>query len=307
MDRMYFIGVSTKRSSIMGIFPKWVAALGLDAEIVGVDVTPGAPPDALRDVVENVVADDNAVGALVTTHKLAVYEGSSDLFDTVDAWCALCGEVSCLAKREGRLLGWAKDPITSWASFADVAGADHFARYPEAEVLCLGAGGSGTAFATRLLTVDHPPARIVISDRSPGRLDAVERIHLQVDTPVSVSYRPVVDPSDNDHLLSRLPSHSVVVNATGMGKDLPGTPIGDDVAFPEHGVAWDFNYRGSLQFIAQARAQADRQLTVADGWGYFLRGWADHIAEIFQIEITMDQRGNLALIADAVRRHVGPD
>lgn len=303
MDRMYFIGVSTKRSSIMGIFPPWADALGLDAGIVGVDVEPGASPETLRGVVHRVVADDEALGALITTHKLAVYEGASDLFDTVDAWSALCGEVSCLAKRDGRLLGWAKDPMTSWASFADVAGADHFARHPEAEVLCLGAGGSGTAFTTRLLTAEHPPASIVVTDRSPGRLDTVERIHRQLETPVTVSYRPVIDSSDNDRLLSRMPRHSVVVNATGMGKDLPGTPIGDDAPFPEHGVAWDFNYRGSLEFIAQARAQAaDRDLTVADGWGYFLRGWSDHIAEIFQIAITEDLREELARVADSVRR-----
>ena len=34
---IYFIGVTTGKSSIMRVFPKWAQALGLDAEIKGID------------------------------------------------------------------------------------------------------------------------------------------------------------------------------------------------------------------------------------------------------------------------------
>lgn len=44
-------------------------------------------------------------------------------------------------------------------------------------------------------------------------------------------------PEINDQLLSTLPEHSVVIHATGMGKDLPGSPITDRAVFPLHGVA----------------------------------------------------------------------
>ena len=75
-------------------------------------------------------------------------------------------------------------------------------------------------------------------------------------------------------------------HATGLGKDAPGSPLTDAAVFPEQGFAWDFNYRGDLLFLAQARRQAAaRQLYVEDGWVYFLHGWTRVIAEVFHIEI----------------------
>ena len=40
---MYFVGVTTGQSSIMKVFPVWAKALGLDAEIKGIDL-PSTPP-----------------------------------------------------------------------------------------------------------------------------------------------------------------------------------------------------------------------------------------------------------------------
>jgi shikimate 5-dehydrogenase len=57
-----------------------------------------------------------------------------------------------------------------------------------------------------------------------------------------------------------------MVNATGLGKDGPGSPITDAAPFPEWGYAWDFNYRGDLVFLEQARRQQTaRRLHVEDG------------------------------------------
>ena len=60
----------------------------------------------------------------------------------------------------------------------------------------------------------------------------------------------------NDEILAGAPSGSVVVNATGMGKDTPGSPLTDTALFPLNGVAWELNYRGELDFMRQAQAQA---------------------------------------------------
>jgi shikimate 5-dehydrogenase len=77
-----------------------------------------------------------------------------------------------------------------------------------------------------------------------------------------------------------------VANATGLGKDAPGSPITDAAIFPEYGYAWDFNYRGDLVFLDQARRQAAaRHLTLEDGWVYFIHGWTQVIAEVFDIAI----------------------
>jgi shikimate 5-dehydrogenase len=80
----------------------------------------------------------------------------------------------------------------------------------------------------------------------------------------------------------------MVVNATGLGKDGPGSPLTDRVVFPEGGLVWEFNYRGDLVFLDQARAaEQARNLSVHDGWVYFIHGWTRVIAEVFDIDIPM--------------------
>jgi len=70
-----------------------------------------------------------------------------------------------------------------------------------------------------------------------------------------------------------LPHGSVVINATGMGKDTPGSPITNAGVFPRQGIAWEINHRGGLDFWHQAKAQeADQNLIVEDGWLFFLYG-----------------------------------
>jgi shikimate 5-dehydrogenase len=71
-----------------------------------------------------------------------------------------------------------------------------------------------------------------------------------------------------------------------LGKDAPGSPISPGARFPERGIAWDLNYRGELVFLDQARsAVAAQRLQVEDGWIYFVHGWIQAIAEVFDIEI----------------------
>jgi shikimate 5-dehydrogenase len=78
----------------------------------------------------------------------------------------------------------------------------------------------------------------------------------------------------------------MVINATGLGKDRPGSPLTDSVEYPENGIAWDFNYRGDLIFLEQAKAQKEsKTLSVEDGWVYFIHGWTRVIAEVFHIDI----------------------
>src|SRR5690606_34285437 len=93
----------------------------------------------------------------------------------------------------------------------------------------------------------------------------------------------------NDEAMGNLPGGSVVINATGMGKDLPGSPITDAGRFPAGGLAWELNYRGDLEFLRQARRQSlAGDLRVEDGWVYFLHGWTSVIAEVFDVQIDAD-------------------
>src|SRR5262249_3160618 len=92
-----------------------------------------------------------------------------------------------------------------------------------------------------------------------------------------------------------------VVNATGMGKDLPGSPVTSEAIFPERGVAWELNYRGKLAFLRQAeRQRGPRKLRVEDGWLCFLHGWTHVIALLLKARIDREVFEELAAIAASV-------
>jgi shikimate dehydrogenase len=93
-----------------------------------------------------------------------------------------------------------------------------------------------------------------------------------------------------------------VVNATGLGKDAPGSPLSEAARFPERALVWELNYRGELRFLQQARRQADdRSLEIHDGWRYFLHGWTEVISEIFELELTPERFERLAEAAEPER------
>lgn len=304
--RFFFIGVTTGASSIVRIFPRWCEVLGLgdDVELVGRDIPVGAPPAAYRAAVEELSRDEDALGALVTTHKLGIYEAGRDLFAGVDELAELCGEVSCVARRDGGLFGWAKDPISAGRSLERVLDARHF-RDGQGHALCMGAGGSGTAIALYLLARrpdGDRPARLLVTDRSSERLGRLWVTLQGLGVAPAVELVKVDAPDEHGALLERLPPASLVVNATGMGKDLQGSPLPPDARFPEDGVAWELNYRGELPFLRQAHAQAgERRLTVEDGWVYFIYGWTAVMEEVFQRPITSDELEALAAEAEFAR------
>jgi len=102
--------------------------------------------------------------------------------------------------------------------------------------------------------------------------------------------------------VGKLPPGSVVINATGMGKDRPGSPITEAGVFPDHGLVWELNYRGALDFLQQARRQqAERKLKIEDGWNYFLHGWTQVIAEVFHLTLTPELFTQLDSAASASR------
>jgi shikimate 5-dehydrogenase len=157
-------------------------------------------------------------------------------------------------------------------------------------VLCFGAGGSGLATLLHLIHKSDPadrPRRFVAVNRSQGRLDHMRAMVDQFETDIEVTYIQSSDPVRNDAIMAEMPEGSVVINATGMGKDTPGSPITDAGIFPLKGVAWEFNYRGELDFLHQAlRQRESRYLTVEDGWVYFVHGWTQVIAQVLHKEVS---------------------
>ena len=285
----YFIGVTTAASSIMKVFPKWAEFLGLgDVVIRGIDLVPHDSVENYRAVVAFLKSDPLSLGALVTTHKLDLFAAARDMFDVIDLHAALMQETSCLSKRGGKLICHAKDPISSGLSIDGFLPADHFAK-TGAEVLSMGAGGSTIALSWHLMQASrgaNRPSRIIVTNRSQPRLDHIRAIHTAMGSDIPCDYILAATPEDNDRVLGGLRPGSLVINATGLGKDAPGSPLTFAGVFPQRGIVWELNYRGDLVFLDQARArQAEATLQIEDGWSYFIYGWTQVIAEVFSIDI----------------------
>lgn len=304
----YFIGVTTSKSAMMRLFPIWAKALGRpEVALEGVDLKLHDTPEAYRQAVAQIKYDPNSIGALVTTHKIDLVDATRDMFDYLDPYARLCNELSSISKREGRLEGHAKDPISSGLTLDAVLGKGYFGRerMPNAEVLCFGAGGSAVAIALHLINKQDPadrPAKFTMVNRSQPRLDAMAELAQKVGSTIPFEFMRNEDAARNDRIMAALPEGSIVINATGMGKDRPGSPITDAGVFPLNGVAWEYNYRGDLLFLRQAQAQKDsRNLTIEDGWVYFLHGWTQVIAQVFHTEIAGERFAELAKLAETIR------
>ena len=301
----YFVGVTTAKSSIMKVFPRWMEALGHpEVVIAGIDHKIHDEVQAYRATVAQFKYDPLSLGGLVTTHKIDLLAAARDMFDELHISAQLTGEVSSISKRDGRLIGHAKDPLTSGLSMDAFLGKGYFGR-SGGHVLCFGAGGSGKAMAIHLINKVDPadrPARFVVVNRSPGRLEDMRQMVRSLETDIQFEYIQNAAPLVNDAILEQMPEGSLVINATGMGKDTPGSPISDQGIFPRRGIAWEINYRGELDFWHQAMAQKEaRQLFIEDGWLYFLHGWTQVIAEVLHIEINAELFEKLAKIAEVLR------
>ncbi len=165
-------------------------------------------------------------------------------------------------------------------------------------MVCLGSGGAGTAIST---TSPAPTSRPCdhCHRRRPRPLEHPREVHARAGLDPSLFRYEVTDHPDD--LVRDAPPGSLVVNATGLGKDRPGSPI-DDAPFPEGSVIWEINYRGSLDFLHQAEAQqAARGLQVHDGWRYFVHGWTQAVEEVFDVPMPPALVDELAALAEEVR------
>lgn len=284
----YFIGVTTSASSIMKVFPKWAEELGLDACIKGFDFAPHSPAEAYREAVDFIKNDPNSLGALVTTHKIDLYNACRDQFEYLDPYAQKLGEISSISKKDGKLCGHAKDPISSGLALEHFVPLNYWSNY-DGDVLLLGAGGSSLAMSLYFSQDrfgSNVPKHIILANRSIPRLEAARVILDDLNPMIHFDFVHNPTPADNDRTLASLKPHSLIVNATGLGKDGPGSPLTDACCFPEDSLVWEINYRGELLFKEQAERQAaHRRLHVEDGWIYFIHGWTQVISEVFHLPI----------------------
>lgn len=286
----YFIGVTTGKSSIMRVFPKWAEYLGIKAIMKGIDLPLHAPVEMYREAVEFLKNDELSLGALITTHKIDIFNACKDMYDYIDPLAEALHEVSSFSKRDGKFCAHAKDPISSGLALQNFVPKNYWKDFG-GDVLLLGAGGSSLSMSLYLTSQEHGddvPGRIIIANRSQPRLDsAKELLEGKTGTKTKMEYVLNPTPADNDRTLASLKPHSVIVNATGLGKDAPGSPLTNECQFPKDSLVWEINYRGDLIFKDQAEAQMkEKNLHIEDGWTYFIHGWTQVIAEVFDMDLS---------------------
>src|ERR1700751_4541851 len=240
---IHFIGVSTKQSSIMRVFPEWAEELGLgEVAINGIDLALHAAPDQYQQVVAFIRDDLNSNGALVTTHKIDLFQAAHPFFDELDWFAASMHEVSSISQQAGKLIGQAKDPVSAGRTLAAMMPPGSWTG-DGGDVFCMGCGGAGVAITWFLLLGDHRlgrPKRVIVSDVSAERLAHLEKL---VDT-TALEVELVGDSKDNDRILEGLREGSLVINATGLGKDRPGSPITDDGGFSRGAIVGELKHTG---------------------------------------------------------------
>ena len=302
---MYFIGVTTTKSSIMKVFPLWAEELGLkDAVIKGIDIEIHADPQKYRDTVEFIKNDKLSLGALVTTHKIDLYNAARGSFEYLDTYAEMFEELSSISKKDGRLEGYAKDPISSGLAMENFI-PENFWKEHGGEVLIMGAGGSALAISSYLMKKEHGdniPSKIIITNRSRERLDSAKAKLDGMHPGVKLEYYLCPEAKDNDEVMKNMKPYSLIINATGLGKDRPGSPLTDGCLFPGNSLVWELNYRGDLKFMVQAGKQKEkRNLFIEDGWIYFIHGWTQVISEVFHVDIKGEKLERLEKLANRLR------
>ena len=299
---MYFVGVTTGSSSIMKVFPKWMEALGVNAVIKGVDISIHAEPEVYRSVIDFIKNDPLSMGALITTHKIDLYEATKDFFDYLDPYAKQFGELSCVCKRNGELWGFAKDPITCGMAMEEFIPENYWKEHPTAGVFVMGAGGSAISICSYFMRnagKGNDPCKILVANRSDPRLKSIEEINQEMNhAGIPTEYYLCPEPTQNDEVLKTMGEGSLIINATGLGKDRPGSPLSEEAVFPKDAIVWELNYRGERRFMYQALEQAkEKNIRVEDGWMYFIYGWTQVIAEVLDTEILGERLKELDRIA----------
>ena len=274
---LVFLGVTTAQSAVHHVFESWTSCLGTGLALRGQDVPIGAPRRAYRDLVDSWRSDRAVSGVLVTSHKAALFDAAGDVFDELSDEARRLEEIGLAYRRGDRLVGDAGDAESNQQAARTLLDRSRSWRDGGRDALVLGAGGAGVALASTLAASGELGcSRIILADIRKARVETVRRVCAGWNAAVPISVE-LLD-GTADALVEAAGTGSLVVNATGLGKDHPGCPVSPRVRFPLESIVWDFNYRFAPQptatFLQVAAAQAsERSLTIEDGWNYFVWGW----------------------------------
>jgi shikimate dehydrogenase len=299
---IWFVGVRTQGSAALSAFPGWMGVLREDIRLQGVDLPLDTDAQGYRDLLRRLRSRSDVVGVVITGHKARLFESAGSELDSLDRFARLCREVSVVRRDGGQLVGCAVEPRSVKATLARMLEPGHWGA-TGGELLIFGAGGTAAALLACLydpLTAPRDvPGVVHLIDIDAARAKALQESVLTWRTGVSVR---VPHPSLATETLIALPASSLIVNATGLGKDQPGSPVPLPAPWPNRAIVWELNYRGQLPMLTDARAATRRRsLEVYDGWTLFIQGWSEALGTILRHNLNAAQQGAFERIALSVR------
>lgn len=230
-----FVGTDSQRSRAPATVPRWSRLLGYPLDVRPVDVAPGAGSDVYRGIVDELAADPQAAGAVITAHKVAMYTAVADRCAYVSPDATRLEECNVLAARPSGMAAHATDVSSVGAEV------DRIWPPTSAPVVCFGAGGSAAALCLHLLSRQSPPQRIMVCERDHDRAAAFARLFPPETLPDGVALCLEAGDATWDKTLVSLPAGALVINATGLGKTDQQSPLSSDAVFPEGATIWDLN------------------------------------------------------------------
>lgn len=293
--QLLFVGVDASNSRAIAAVPQWSSHLGRPLHVRPVDVAVGAGVDVYTRIADE-LADPQVAGAVITGHKVAMYAAAQ----------ARCVYIAPDAQQllECNVLASGPHGLTAHATDVASIGAELARIWPlcAAPVVCLGAGGSGAALCLHLLRGRPTPRTIVMCERDLDRANEFVKLFSSL-PPAGVELRVETGSDMWEDVVTALPPGALIVNATGLGKTRPASPLPATVSLPRNVTVWDLNYRGPLPFLGQAHAQAEeRHLDVHDGWHLFSLGWLAALRTVLNVGPAAGDEDSFVTVAEEVGR-----
>lgn len=312
---LYFIGVTSKHSLIVKILPDWAKSIDIKLNLINIDLPLLSDASEYHKAVCQIKNDKNAIGSVVISHKLQVYKHALELFEKVDAVSNLTKEIGTIVRRDSGLTGMAlPDCMSTTLSLQGMLDKDYWPS-SQSDVVCFGAGGVARSIFLSLLydfqldqnlkhEKKYKPRKLYLVDIKEDHLSSAKQLFKSFDKECDIQYLCHTRALENDQLINLLPAGSLIINATGMGEDIPGSPLSDEVTYPAKSIIWDLNYRGERTFLKQAKAQeSDCRLFIHDGWQCFIYGWTQALQLSLQTTFSQTKFNELAQIAEHYRHN----
>jgi len=297
---MFFIGVTTHNSFINKVFEHWLAILNKNIELIGVNLELNCDPKEYQLVLDRIERNPFVLGALVTTHKVRIFNHCKEYFNNLPKTCHDFKEIGCIYKEGPNLQG----EVTDLYSVKDALKAllENKVNDFKSDIYLLGCGGAGLALAYVILSNEIPNyKRLIISETDPNRCLEIEAILEKYNQSKKLQIINTHKQS-SESIVSGLEEGSLIVNATGLGKDKKGSPIQENTKYPSSSILWDFNYRGELEFLTNNLKLKDKyNLQIEDGWIYFINGWSQVLKRVTGSHDIFKHFNEFKSIADSKR------